>query len=285
MDLVIASPHCATILDVRSHPTHGWTGQRPDQRSVISRQPIQEGAAVRAEAPTEGRCDRAEVRLLVNKDAYSPCLEAIDVCRLNRALRMESTRLAAVFDIDTEDHPFRALPFARIVSVWRELADAREDDRIGRCRTRLRSAHLVIIRIAELELMDTQSATRRRDERSRCRIAAAQTGATQRVEHTLRSRRVEVHIERVPFVATAAKVAVMLPLAADAEIPENRTAIHLAERRAQLATVRDVLDLQPGSPDARDCYRGHGDARLIDIAVIQIAATRYPAGHRQDAVH
>jgi len=143
----------------------------------------------------------------------------------------------------------------------------------------------VIIRIAEGILMNARLSNGRWDERARCRIAAAQAGATQRVEHTLRSRRVEIHVERVPFIAATCKVAVMLPLAADAEIPQNRAAIHLAEWRAQLATVRDVVDGQARGSDARERRRGHRDTRLIDIAVIQITAARYTAGHRQHTDH
>src|SRR5258708_36043897 len=95
-------------------------------------QRAQEVAVRRPKARTEGGRDRAEVRLLADQDAGLPRLEAIDVRRLDRTLRMIATRLAAVFDIHPEDHPMRVLLVrARSVRVWREDAQTGEDDRIG----------------------------------------------------------------------------------------------------------------------------------------------------------
>src|SRR5262249_12360217 len=64
--------------------------------------------------------------------------------------RMQTTRLAAVFDIDAEDKPAQLGVLTAIATSSRlECPQTREDDRISRGRTRLRTADLVIGRVAE----------------------------------------------------------------------------------------------------------------------------------------
>jgi len=55
----------------------------------------------------------------------------------------------------------------------------------------------------------------------------------------------EVHIDDIPRVGSAFVVAGMLPLTADTGIPQDLTAVHVAERGAQFTTVRDLIYGQP----------------------------------------
>src|SRR5207249_8300314 len=90
-----------------SPSTDRRTRQRPDwHRSGL--QFTQEIAVGLPQTHTESRLDVAKVRPLGHQDTRLPGLEAIDIRRFNRTLGMEPTRLAAVFDIHTEDHPFRS---------------------------------------------------------------------------------------------------------------------------------------------------------------------------------
>jgi len=157
MDLVITVMQRATILDVGSHTTHCGRRQRPDWEGSAF-QCGQEVAVRFSQGLPEVSRNRAEVRLLRNFDSSLPSLEAIDISRLDCPARVATTRLAAVFDIHTEDNPFRlGGPAAMDIVRRSKLADARPDDGIRWRRTRLRSANLVIIRIAELELVDERS--------------------------------------------------------------------------------------------------------------------------------
>ena len=84
----------------------------------------------------------------------------------------------------------------------------------------------------------------RSDERPAGRVAAAQARAVERVVLTLRRLRMEVHIEHISWISLALVVTDMLPLAADAWITQDLAAIHVAERRAQLPAMRDLLNRQ-----------------------------------------
>src|SRR5439155_24983448 len=143
----------------------------------------------------------------------------------------------------------------------RQFANARENDRIGRGRTRLRPAHLVIIRSTELELMDKRP-LRWRDERARFRIAAAQAGAIQRVKYALRGIRMEIHIEDFARVALTDIMAGMLPLAADARVPQwTMRAVHLIERRTQLTNMAESVD----GDSAAALDRGEWEQLRLDL--------------------
>ena len=137
MDLMIAIMQRATVLDVRSRTIDCGRRQRSDWQCSIF-QSIQEGAAGLAKCSPEGWRDGGEVGLLRNLDTRLPGLEAIDISRFDRTLRMEATRFTAVFDVDAEDNPFRlSRSTAMNVVSRRDLANTREDDRIGWGRTRL----------------------------------------------------------------------------------------------------------------------------------------------------
>jgi len=79
--------------------------------------------------------------------------------RIDRSTRMATTGLAAVFDIDAQNHPFASL-VAVIIGMF-QYAYAGPDKSIGRSRARHWSADLMVIRVAELELL--ARASRRRD--------------------------------------------------------------------------------------------------------------------------
>src|SRR6266567_3856746 len=141
MDLLIAIMQRATVLDVGSHSVDRCWRQRPDRDSQVL-QRVKEVAVGLAKGGPEGRRHGSEVWLLGNLDTRLPRLEAIDIGRFNGALRMESTRFTAVFDVDPEDDPFSlGRPAAFDVIRRGNLADSREDDGVGWGRTRLRTAH------------------------------------------------------------------------------------------------------------------------------------------------
>src|SRR5262245_54808622 len=105
---------------------------------------------------------------------------------------MSTTRLATIFDVDSEDNIRRFLRVNTRIAGRLDRANTRPDDHVGWSRTRLRPTDLVVIRIAERKLVDLWPG-RRRDECPRRRIAAAQASAEQRVIHTFRGLRMEVH--------------------------------------------------------------------------------------------
>src|SRR5262249_41823768 len=152
-------------------------------------------------AGTERRRHRAGIRMFDHLDARIPSLEAIHVGWLFGSARMQTTRFATIFNVDTEDKP--AVWFVLTAGPTpgrREDAQTREDDRIGRGRTRLWSADLVIIRVAHSVRFG------RTNEGSVA--AAAQTGALQGVKHTLEGTVVgiegmEVHVNGVFRIAGA----------------------------------------------------------------------------------
>ena len=150
---------------------------------------------------------------------------------------METTRFAAVFNIDPEDHvPGVGCPAVACVRLRLEGANASQNDGIGRCRTWLWPADLMIIRVAEVV---GNSRTNELSAR-----AAAQASAQQRVIYAFGSIRMEIHIDFILRIAGALIVADVRPLAADARITQNLTAVLLAEGRAQLTTMRDVVQYQ-----------------------------------------
>src|SRR5262249_2794595 len=155
-----------------------------------------------------------------------------------------TTRFAPVFDVDTEDDPFRVPLVGTRVGLRREPANTREDDGVGWRRTRHRSAYLVISRVAQDELL-CQPVEVAIGLIHVTQDAAAQRRIHKRVEAAFRGDRVEVHVDGVPRVTSALVVALVFPLATDAGVAEDDTAVHLAERRAQLATVRDLLNRAP----------------------------------------
>src|SRR5438093_8485077 len=163
MDLTVAVEQRTAILDVGGQAVDRRRRQRPNrQRAGFQR--AQEVAVRLPEGHTEGRRDGGEVRLSGGLDTGLPGLEAVDISRLGRErrIRMAATRLAAILDVDTEDHPFRTIgPWAIDVVLRRDPANAREDERIGWRGTRLRSAHLVISRVAHRELVDQRTHCRR----------------------------------------------------------------------------------------------------------------------------
>src|SRR5207247_8440308 len=65
------------------------------------------------------------------------------------------TWLTPVFNIDAEHHIFRRLIARALAAInFRfDSRDTREDDRVGGSRTRLRTAHFVIIRVAQPVLL------------------------------------------------------------------------------------------------------------------------------------
>ena len=87
-----------------------------------------------------------------------PDTDAIPIpCEL-AATRMGTSGFTAIFDIHAEHHPFGLSGSTAPDIINRgDLADTRPDDGIRRGRTRLRSTDLMIIRIAELELVDERS--------------------------------------------------------------------------------------------------------------------------------
>src|SRR5215831_8421349 len=153
MDLLAAVMQRSLIYDVSRHIAHrcGWQRSR---RQVAIAHRREECTALRAQRRPEWTVQRGEVGLLRRRDTSVPCLEAIDCARHLRSARLDSTRFAAVFNIDAEHHiaGCRFLPVCS-AGLRGERAYAREDDRIGRCRTRQRSANPTIIRIAHLELL------------------------------------------------------------------------------------------------------------------------------------
>ena len=177
--------------------------------------------------------DGGEVRLLGRCDAGSPCLEAIDISRWDRSLRMAATWFAAVYDVDADNNPFRRLIVAVAKVPILELADTRPDKRISRCWTRFRSADAVIVRIAEDEVICVAEEVTVRLIDLSCSVCAAwQTGTRQSVELPLRSRRVEGCDDILRFLRAILRqlleVAVVFPLTTDARIAKNFTAILMA---------------------------------------------------------
>src|SRR6185503_1762567 len=95
----------------------------------------------------------------------------------------------------------------------------------------------------------------------------------------------EVHIEDIPRVGLTLVVAGMLPLTTDTGVTKDRTAIHVAEGRTQLATVGDFLDGQAIGRSEREDRCVHFDARLVNEARDQLAAAGDTAGHRLGTVY
>jgi len=156
---------------------------------------------------------------------------------------MIATRLAAVFDIHSEDYIafFRFTSIAR-AGLRRKGANTAEDNGIGRGRARHRAAHAMIIRITERELLAySQELAIRLIHR---RATAAQAGAHESVEYAFGGIGMEVRVNGVLLVACALIMAMMLPLTADTRVTQNLAAILLAEGRAQLAAVRDMVEHQ-----------------------------------------
>src|SRR5437899_2483668 len=152
MDLLVTVIQRPAINDVRGHAAHSGTGQRAGSHSSRSTgaDRVYERAAILRKAITERSRDRAGIRMFDHCDSRIPSLEAIHIGRLFGSSRMQATRFAAIFNIDTEDKPaVRLVLAARATIGGREYAQTREDDRIGRGRTRLRSADLGIIRVTE----------------------------------------------------------------------------------------------------------------------------------------
>jgi len=279
MDLMIAIVHRTTILNVGGHAIDGGRRQRADGEDAVFQ--VRQEVAVRcSEGLPEGGRNGAEVRLLRDFDSSLPSLEAIDISWLDGTTRMAATGFTAVFDIDAEDHPFRLSRSAAADVVDRShLPNARPDDGIGRRRTWLRPTDLVIIRIAELELVDERPAGWR-DERIGDRVTATQASASQRVVNAFGSLRMEVHVEDIPRVGFTFVVADMRPLPTDTRIAEDFTAVHVAKRRTQLATVRDFLDRQAIGRSEREDRGVHLDAGLIYESRYQHTATCHPTGNR-----
>src|SRR5438093_337044 len=124
MDLVIATIQRTTILNVSGDTVNGGRRQRPDwERSVAQR--IQEVTVRLSESRTEGGRYRGEVRLLAHRDTRLPSLEAIDIGRLDCALRVMPTWLTPVFNIDAEHHIFRRL-IARALAAINFRFDSRD---------------------------------------------------------------------------------------------------------------------------------------------------------------
>ena len=144
---------------------------------------------------------------------------------------MEATRFASVFDINTEYHPVRAFGWAEIVH-GRYRSNTREDQGVGWRRTRQWPAYPVIIRVAEseLQILETREVAIR--QVLRCRSAARQACAQQRVEDAFRGIRMEVRGIDVAWIAFALVMAIMLPLAADARIGQYLRTILLGVWRA-----------------------------------------------------
>src|SRR5262249_5056416 len=158
--------------------------------------------------------------------------------RLFGAAWMQTTGFAPVFNIDTEDKPAQRLVLATVTASRRlEYAQTGEDDRISRGRTRLRSADLVIGRVAQA-VGDSRT-----DELSTG--AAAQACALEGVEYTLHGTYIglvgmEFRVNGVLRAACTLIMPIMLPLTADARIAQDLATIMLIEGRAQLTTMRDV---------------------------------------------
>src|SRR6266498_3245625 len=277
MDLLIAIMQRSAVLDVGGQAAHRWRRQTPD-RERSAPQVIEEGAVGSTKRAPEGSRDGGEVRLLGNLDTRLPSLEAIDIRRFNGTTRMAATWFTAVFNVDPEDDPFRLRGPAAFDVIRRgNPTDSREDDGIGWRRTWLRSADLMIIRIAQAIDDDW------RDKHPSLRVTAAQAGAVERVILAFRRLRMEVHVDDVAWVGRAFIVARMLPLAADARIAEDFTAIHVTERCTELATVRDLINGQPVRRSEWEDRRVHCDAGLVNKARDERSTTRYAAGHRRFA--
>src|SRR5437867_1979458 len=112
MDLVIAAIERPTIINEGRLAIDSCRRQAADGQSSVV-QFIQEVAVGRANGCPEGIHVSSEesratqvvgIALLLGHDAGVPGLEAIDVRRLNGVLGMEPAWLAAVFDINAEDH-------------------------------------------------------------------------------------------------------------------------------------------------------------------------------------
>src|SRR5439155_24752585 len=110
----------------------------------------------------------------------------------------------------------------------------------------------------------------RPDARAGSRNAADQASAIQRVVYALRGIRMEIHIEDFPRVSLTLIMTGVLPLTADARVPQGtRRTIHLVERRTQLAAMRYFVERNATATQAvrdrseREQFRHHLDARLI----------------------
>src|SRR5262245_22896598 len=88
----------------------------------------------------------------------------------------------------------------------------------------------------------------------------------------------DVHINDVARVTFAFVVTLSLPVTTNARIALDRTAVHLAERRAKLATVRDVIHFQASARHSRENGRPDVDATSIDNSEVQLAAAGDTAG-------
>src|SRR6185369_8443300 len=152
MDLAVAIFQWPTIDDVSPHTTDAGTGQRADgkQTSGLS---VQERAAILSQQGAELCRNRVVVRLLGHRETSLPSLEAVDVSRIDGSTRMATTWFAAVFDIDAQNHPFGTFVTVTVIVRAFQYSDAGPDKSIGRSRARLRTADLMVIRVAELELL------------------------------------------------------------------------------------------------------------------------------------
>src|SRR6266496_511767 len=101
MNLLIAVVQRAAILNVGRPPVNRRRRERADRRTAAL-QCRQEVAVRLPKGSPECRIHRREVGPLAHFDTRLPRLEAIDIRRLDRTLRMESTRLAAILDIHPE---------------------------------------------------------------------------------------------------------------------------------------------------------------------------------------
>ena len=241
MDLLVAVIQRAAVVDV------GWLAadvrvrQRPRLHAGASTgaDRLDEGAVIRRNASPEVGRYRAGIRVLLDRDARIPSLEAIHISRLFGAARVQTTWLAPVFDIDAEDNPFRTLAASTAVGPLRHPANTGEDNSIGWRWSRFRAASAVVW-IADDVLLT------RRGECAMCadfRSAATEASAEERVIVALRRLRVEVNVDLVNRIALTVVMTMVRPLTADARIAQRvGVAIPVAEWSARLTTMSDLLD-------------------------------------------
>src|SRR5215475_4694583 len=128
---------------------------------------------------------------------------------------MSTTWLTAVFDVDANDQIFHSVGTG--ISETRHSAQTSPDQGIARSRPRLRPADAVIILVANHAIGLAVEVAIGTILGGIVRVTARQACAVQRVEVTLRIRRVD-RIDDVTWVAFAFVMADMLPLATDARI-------------------------------------------------------------------
>ena len=195
MDLLIAGAQGAGVTDIGPDTQDGVGRQASRRTWAIDTNRLDERAAIGAQGRAEGiyinthlgrEAQAIRIGLLGDGDAGVPCLEDIDVGRIDRAARLEAARLAAIFNVDTDNRVVGRLLLAIDCIGRRKAGDTGPDEGIVRSRTRHGPADAMIIRVAKDELPTSEC--RRPAVRTLLGVdaAAAQAFAEQGVEDWVR---------------------------------------------------------------------------------------------------